>query len=358
MHTKTFFFLRILSAITLFAMMISGCNQGEISRDSDVAVPVSVTEANYEAISEFLQTTGTVNAVHSAELVTKVEGDYFLQTNPRTNQKFALGDQIKEGETLIKLKNREYELGIQIESVKLEQKIAKQEYEKQQALYEKGGVTLRELTNAEKTYINAQNALEEAKLNLNKLSVTAPITGFITQLPYYTPGTHMNANTNVAKIMDYRELMLEVSFPEKTLPIIQTGQQVRINHYSLDTAQALEGRVTEISPAVDPDTRMFDAKIRVQNQQKRLRPGMFVKANVMVEHKDSVITLPREIVLERNDRQIVYVVQQDRAHERNVVTGIESGDRVEIIDGIEEDERVVTDGYETLRDRSRVKVLQ
>jgi hypothetical protein len=44
--------------------------------------------------------------------------------------------------------------------------------------------------------------------------------------------------------------------------------------------------------------------------------------------------------------------------ERNVITGIESGDRVEIIDGIEEDERVVTDGYETLRDRSRVKVLQ
>lgn len=358
MHTKTFSFLRILSAMAIIAMMFSGCNQGETSRDSDVAVPVSVMEADYEDISEFLQTTGTVNAIRSAELVTKVEGDYLLQNNPRTNQQFELGDQIKEEETLIKLRNREYELGIQLESVKLEQEIAKQEYEKQQALYEKGGVTLRELTNAEKTYINAQNALEEARLNLDKLSVNAPITGFITQLPYYTQGTHMNANTDVAKIMDYRELMLEVSFPEKTLSIIESGQQVSVNHYSLDTAQALEGRVTEISPAVDPDTRMFDAKIRVQNQQKRLRPGMFVKANVMVEHKDSVITLPREIVLEKNDRQIVYVVRQERAHERNVVTGIESGDRVEIIDGIEKDERVVTDGYETLRDRSRVKVLQ
>lgn len=344
--------------MALFALMISGCNQGEISRGSDVAVPVSVTQADYEAISEFLQTTGTVNAISSADLVTKVEGDYFLQTNPRTNQQFALGDQIREGETLIKLRNREYELGIQIESVKLEQQISKQEYEKQQALYEKGGVTLRELTNAEKNYINAQNALEEARLNLNKLSVTAPFTGFITQLPYYTQGNLVSANTNVAKIMDYNELMLEASFPEKTLSMVQTGQQVRINHYSLDEEESLEGRVTEISPAVDPNTRMYDAKIRVQNPQKKLRPGMFVKANVMVQHKDSVITLPREVVLEQNDRQIVYVVQEERARERNVITGIESGDRVEIIDGVEKDERVVTDGYETLRDRSRVKVLQ
>jgi len=358
MHAKTFSLLRILPAIAVVAMMLSGCNQGEIDRGNDVAVPVSVAEADYDAISEFLQTTGTVNAVRSADMVTKVEGDYLLQTNPRTGQQFALGDQIKEGEPLIKLRNREYELNIQLESVKLEQQISKQEYEKQQALYEKGGVTLRELTNAEKNYINAQDALETAKLNLSKLSVTAPFTGFITQLPYYTQGTYISANTTAGKIMEYRELILEVSFPEKTLSKVKTGQKVQVNHYSLDTAEALQGMVTEISPAVDPNTRMFDAKIRVQNPQKRLRPGMFVKADVMVQHKDSVITLPREVVQEEIDHQIVYVVQRERARERNIVTGIESGDRVEIIDGIEKDERVVTDGYETLRDRSRVKVLQ
>jgi RND family efflux transporter MFP subunit len=358
MHKNTISFLRIVPVVTIIAMMISGCGQGEISRDSDVAVPVSVTEADYKAISEFIQTTGTVNAIRSADLVNKVEGDYLLQTNPGTNRQFSLGDQINKGEALIKLRNREYELNIQLESVKLEQEISRQEYEKQKALYEKGGVTLRELTNAEKNYINAQDALEQAKLNLSKLSVTAPFKGFITQLPYYTQETHISANTTVGKIMDYRELMLEVSFPEKTLSKVKTGQQVQVNHYSLDTAEALSGVVTEISPAVDPNTRMFDAKIRVKNPKKRLRPGMFVKANVMVQHKDSVITLPREVVQEQNERQIVYVVQKNRAMERDVITGIESGDRVEIIDGIEEDERVVTDGYETLRDRSRVKVLQ
>ena len=348
---------RILTAILIIAGITAGCNNQDERGDSDVAIPVSVSEASYGPISEYLQTTATVKAIRSGDLVTRAEGDYYLQTNPRTNQVFALGDEIRKGESLIRLENREYELNIQLESVKLEKKISEQEYEKQKALYEKGGVTLRELTNAEKTYINAQDALEQARLNLNKLTVVAPFTGVITQLPYYTQGTHISANSTVGKIMSYQELILEVNFPEKVLNRIEPGQRVQVGHYSLEQEE-LEGKVTEISPAVDPETRMFDAKIRVENQQRLLRPGMFVKAHVMIEHKDSVITLPREVILDRDDRQVVYIVERDRARERRVITGIESDDRVEIRDGIKKDERVVTDGYETLRDRSKVKVLR
>lgn len=357
MRTNFISILRTLALVAFTAALATGCNQGETRDDRDVAVPVSVSEAGYESISEFVQTTGTVNAVRSADLNTEVKGDYYLQTNPATGNPYALGDQIQKGQTLIKLENREYELNIQLESVKLEQKLSKQEYDKQKALYEKGGVTLRELTNAEKAFINAQSALEEARLNMNKLSVVAPITGIITQLPHHTQGTQISANTTVAKIMDYRELIMEVSLPEKTLAAIQPGQSVKVDHYSLES-ETLEGRVTEISPAVDPTTRMFDAKLRVQNPNKTLRPGMFVKANVLVEYKDNVITLPREVVLDKNDRKVVYVVQQERARERTVVTGIESDQRIEIIEGIEKDERVVTDGYETLRDRSKVRILR
>jgi len=357
MHTKFFSVLKTLAIAALAAFLTTGCNQGETSDDRDVAVPVSVSEAGYESISEYIQTTGTVNAVRSAELTTEVKGEYHLRQNPATGRQYALGDQVKQGEPLIKLKNREYELNIQIESVRLEEKLSKQEYEKQKALYEKGGVTLRELTNAEKAYINAQTALEEARLNMDKLAVVAPFTGIITQLPYHTEGTRIQANSRVATIMDYRELIMEVSLPEKTLTRIQAGQPASVGHYSLES-ETLEGLVTEISPAVDPATRMFDAKVKIKNPNRSLRPGMFAKVRVRVEHKDSVITLPREVVLEKNNRQIVYVVQRDRAHERTVVTGIESDQRVEIIEGVKADERVVTDGYETLRDRSKVRILR
>jgi len=357
MYAKTLWIDKILRVILIFTAIFAGCNQAERSASSDVTVPVSVTEAVYGSISSFLQTTGTVRAIESAQLTTRVEGDYYLQTNPRTGKQFALGDRVNKGEKLIELKNREYELNVHLASVRLEQKISKQEYEKQKALYEKGGVTLRELTNAEKTYINAQAALEQARLDLDKLSLTAPITGFVTRLPYHTQGTQIAANKQVATIMDYRGLIMEVSLPEKTLAKIQPGQPAKINHYSLQQ-ETLEGKVTEISPAVDPTTRMFDAKIKVQNPDKILRPGMFVKADVMVEHKDSVITLPREVIQEKNNRKMVYVVQRERARERTVVTGIESDERIAIREGLKKDERVVTDGYETLRDRSRVEVLE
>lgn len=357
MQTQFFTLARTCLLILFLSLLITGCNPESSGGDRDVAIPVSVSEAGLTSISEFLQTTGTVKAVQSVDLTTRIEGDYYLLTNPRTGNPFALGDQVRSGETIIDLKNREFELNIQLESVRLEQKLSSQEYEKQKALYEKGGVTLRELTNAEKAYINAQTALEEAQLNLDKLSIEAPFTGVITQLPFFTQGTRIPANTMVARIMDYKELILEVNFPEKAMDKIESGQPVKINHYSLED-KTLDGMITEISPAVDPETRMFDVKIRVQNSRKSIRPGMFVKANVMVEHKDSVITLPREVVVEKDDRQVIYVVQKDRAMERRVVTGIESQDSVEILDGLEIDERVVTDGYETLRNRSKVKVLR
>ncbi|HKL38801.1 MAG TPA: hypothetical protein VJ876_07880, partial [Bacteroidales bacterium] len=166
MHASISSTVRILMAILFVAGITTGCNNQDEQSDSDVSIPVSVSEASYSPISEYLQTTGTVKAIRSSDLVTRAEGDYYLQTNPRTNQLYALGDEIRKGESLVRLENREYELNIQLESVKLEKKISEQEYDKQKALYEKGGVTLRELTNAEKTYINAQTALEQARLNL------------------------------------------------------------------------------------------------------------------------------------------------------------------------------------------------
>ena len=101
---------------------------------------------------------------------------------------------MKAGATIIKLEDEEYVNGLRIKSKEVDLEISKLEYEKQQALYEKGGVTLRDLKNAEITLINTEYDTESSRINLAKMSLKAPFTGVISNLPYFTNGTRVAAN--------------------------------------------------------------------------------------------------------------------------------------------------------------------
>ena len=106
-----------------------------------------------------------------------MNGYYTLQTNPSTGRPYKLGDAVKKGQLIIHFQNREYENGIALDSRKLTLEIAEQEQVKQAALYEKGGVTLSEMRNTEVRVTNARYDLENAEINLAKMSVRAPFDG-------------------------------------------------------------------------------------------------------------------------------------------------------------------------------------
>ncbi|MDZ7339111.1 MAG: efflux transporter periplasmic adaptor subunit, partial [candidate division KSB1 bacterium] len=133
----------------LFGLLLFvACGGRETGGETDIAVPVSVEEVKLRPIEEFIVTTGTVNAIKEALLNSETAGFYRLLTNPQTGRPFALGDRVSRGQEIIHLDNPELETSIKIEAQELNLDISKREFEKQQSLYEKGGVTLRELKNA------------------------------------------------------------------------------------------------------------------------------------------------------------------------------------------------------------------
>jgi len=158
-------------------------------------------------------------------------------------------------------------------------------------------------------------------------------------------------------IMDYRKLVLEVNLPGKELGRVKLGQPVRIMNY-VDTQDTLQGRITQVSPALDPDTRSFKAVILVDNPDGNLRPGMFVKADIIVERHEDVIVIPKNIVLSRSRGKTVFVVNRGVARERVIRIGLENPDLVEVVRGLKENDRVVTKGFETLRSGTRVKIVR
>ena len=155
--------LLIILAVVVVAF---SCNNEQSSETTDLAVPVSVENIKLKSIQQFINTTGSAMARSETELNSEIAGDYFVQVNPRTGRKFQLGDRIQKGQVIIKLEDAEYVNGLTMESKKLNLEISEQEYEKQKSLYEKGGVTLRELRNSEVSTINAKYDFERAEIQL------------------------------------------------------------------------------------------------------------------------------------------------------------------------------------------------
>jgi len=344
-------------SIFIILLFLFSCGEDTLDENVEISIPVSIQEIKLGGIKEFVTTTATVNAIKNTILKSEIEGNYRLAVNPLTGRKFATGDNVKKGRIIVNIDNPEHENNIKIESFKLNLDISKREFEKEQSLYEKGGVTLRELKNAERTYIDAQYSYDNAKIQIDKLAIRAPFDGKIVDLPYYTQGTKIEMNSVIVQLMDYSQLYAEVNFPVSELERIKTNQQIQVTHYNVK-GDTLTGKISQVSPTLDPDTRSFGGLVLIDNPSQIIRPGMFVKIETIVAQKDSVIVIPKNIILSKRKGKTVYIVEKGAAQERVINSGLENAEFVEIREGLKVGERLVIKGFETLHKRSKVKIVR
>ncbi|WP_083464635.1 efflux RND transporter periplasmic adaptor subunit [Marinifilum fragile] len=349
--------MKRLAFLLLGATLFASCDDKKADLNKDIAVQVSVKEIAPKSIEKYISTTGTVEPIKTVDLKSEVAGKYQLQTNPRTGRKFQLGDYVQEGTVVIQLEDKEYENNIKIKSLELRLEISKQTFEKQQSLYEKGGVTLSELKNAEIELINAKYSYEDAIFRLEKLKVKAPFSGTITNLNYYTENTRIEAASPVLSMMDYSKLHMEINLAEKNISMIKTGQPVNIVNYTIP-GDTLNGVLTQLSPAIDAETRSFKAVININNSKLLLRPGMFAKGEIVVAKADSALVIPKNVILNKQKGNVVFVVHKGLAEERVIEFGLENPDEVQIVSGLEKKDRLVVKGFETLRNRSKIKIVK
>lgn len=343
----------ILVLLTLWA-----CNQPEEESPTiDLAAPVSVIDVTTSSLSRHTIATGNAMAEKEMEITSQVGGQFKIKNHPSYKRPFKLGDRVKAGQSFVEIIDKEYVNGISLESKKMNLDLAQQEYEKQKSVFDKGGVTLRELRNAELQLTNAKNDLENAEIRLEKMKINVPISGVIVKLPHLTPNSKIPEGTSLATIMDYSRMFVDVSLPENTMTEIKTGQKVQITNYSLPN-DTLIGTVSELSPAIDINTRTYLGKVRFSNPKLLIRPGMFVKSLIKVNQKNDIIIIPKEIIISDQRGKRVFIVKENTAFERIIETGIENEDMIEVVSGLEVNERLVIKGFETLRNKSKVKVLK
>lgn len=348
---------KYLILFTAIMLTVAACRNQDQNLTADVEIPVSVEELKLKPIEEFINTTGTAFPKGEVELKSKIPAAYFLEKNSRTGRIWQLGERVREGDLIARLEDQEYVNSVKYETNKLNLELMESELKKQESLYEKGGVTLKELKTAGINYENARTAVVTSELQLEKMKIVAPIDGIIVDLPYYTQGTQIETGVTIVKIMDYKTMYMDVQLPEKYITVIKPGQVVKMTNYTMPD-DTIIGAVTQLSPAINPDTRTFKGTVSINNENLLLRPGMFVKADIITSRKDSAIVIPKNIILSRQKGKTVFVVDRSVAAERIIETGLENITDVEVTRGLEKNDRVVTSGFETLGNRSKVKIIK
>lgn len=347
----------ILTVAAVAIIIFTACRNQDQNLNADIEIPVSVEDIKLKSIEEFIGTTGTVFPKGDILIKSRITALYYLEKNPRTGKPWQLGDRINSGEVIARLEDKEYINSLKLETNQLNLELSESELKKQESLYEKGGITLKDLKTAGINYENARTTLENSRLQLEKTRIVSPIDGVIVDLPYFTQGTQVETGSVITKIMDYKTMYMDVQLPEKYISDIKPGQVAILTNYTIKD-DTIRGKITQLSPAINPDTRTFKGTVTIDNPDLLLRPGMFVNANIITNHKDSVIVIPKNVILSRQRGKTVFVVDRGIAAEKIIETGIENLTEAEVIRGLAKNERLVTNGFETLGNRTKVKIIK
>jgi len=161
--------------------------------------------------------------------------------------------------------------------------------------------------------------------------------------------------TTALTLADVDHLRLRAEVDEADVARVHEGLPARVRHEAGD-AETFEGRVVRLAPTIDAVTRTLRAEVAVANPDGRLRPGMFVEVTMVAERREGVPVVPREALVERGGRKVVFVLRGQQVDRREVVAGLGDDDVVEIRQGLAAGERIVVRGLETLTDGTRVQV--
>lgn len=192
--------------------------------------------------------------------------------------------------------------------------------------------------------------------------VTAPIAGKVSQV-FLDPGAFINPAVPIVEIMNDAKVKVTVGLLEKDYAAVGEGTPVRLE-FDAFPGKTRAASITQRSPVVDRSTGTVRAEIELDNRDGALKPGMFVRVQVVPEiHKDAVL-MPSEATIGEvllgmgaPVETKVFVVSGDRAVERSVRLGLGNGTSCEVLEGLAPGETVVIVGQNLLRDGTRVKVL-
>jgi RND family efflux transporter MFP subunit len=318
--------------------------------------PVELGEPSIQTVEKVVESVGTLKAKEQAILITENEGRLVMGKNA-DGKRLDEGDYVQKGQLIAILENPSLIATTALGARKEELEKAQIDLDRALRQIKDGIIMDSELEPLRVALTTARYAHEAAVAQLDKLNIRTPVSGKIVKLEDIVDGDIVSAGTELGKVMNYQTILAVVDITNPDYPLVKVGQKVRVTNFAFED-QVFDGRVEMISPIADDQTRAFTAEISIDNADLQLRPGMFIQSHIIVERHENAIVVEPRIVITRNNRPVVFVVEDDKAVEREVRVGSEMRDGVELLNGINKDDEIITDGFETLRDGTPVRIIR
>ena len=355
--------LIILVAVSLTGLftyrLIQARQPVATSADADLMVrtaPVVLRDVPGQVV-----VTGTIRPDNEVDVSAKIGGRVAAV-------RVDVGDEVDEGQILLELEQTELRLQVrqaeaELASARASRANAEAEYERSRQMHDVGGSSSaqvdgarlqREATRAQEKQAEAQLAL--AQENLANARVRAPIAGVITRRTA-SRGQMIGAGEPLFHLQDASVVRFATAVDAGVFHRLKREGEVKVQVEAFPE-RVFEGRVTRLSPQLDPATRRAAIEIEIDNADASLLPNMFARGRVNLGVREGMHVVPYSSLHEQGGTQYVYVVDNGMLIRREVRA--EHLDRTEtlILDGLEAGQTVVTSGGQRLRDGARVMVSE
>src|SRR5580704_8270749 len=397
-------------AICIIAGSAAGCGSDEKAKDQVVSVQTSA--AHRATISKTISADAVVFPLQQAVLTPKITSTIKTFLVQR-------GSHVRKAQVLAILENAdlsaaaeqrkgEFEqaeagyatttgasLPEQIQKAELDTAAAKSVLDAQQQIYnsrnelfDQGGIPRRDFDSAQVSLMQARSQYEQAQKQLDDLhkigreqalksangqlaaakgkflgaqaqlsysEIKSPIDGVVTERPQY-PGELAAANQPLLTVMDLSKLIAKAHIAQTEAVALKVGDPAELQLPGSD--EKVKGRVSLVSPAVDPGSTTIEVWVETTKAGSALKPGMTVQVQIAAATAKDALAVPASAVYKNADgTSFVLVAGSDqKAHAKTVETGIKSASEVQILSGIREGEAIITSGGYALPDNTQIKV--
>ena len=342
---KYFLFLLIF-----FNFIMSTCKSGKSSPPriqsgaSGAKIPVDAIVIQPQLLDNRIFTTGTLLANEEVKLQPEIAGRV-------TDVLFTEGGKVRKGDVLIRINDRE--LKAQLEGKGVEEKQASDLESRACHLFEAKGISQEEYDKAANTLKMIQAQKEVIQAQLAKTEIIAPFDGVI-GLRYVSEGSYVTTTTLVATMQEIDPMKVEFSVPEKYGKQIKKDTEITV--VVGDSPQEYKGVVYAVESKIDLETRTIKARAKIPNPKGDLIPGSFAKVDIILEQLPNAIVIPSGSIIPEMTGDKVFVCVNGKVQSVPVKTGIRTENSVQIVQGLNPQDTLITTGLLQLSDGKAVEI--
>lgn len=202
----------------------------------------------------------------------------------------------------------------------------------------------------------ALNLINRARLNFSYTEIVAPFNGVIADFNLVDK-QRINAGEKLFKLLDISKLKVEVGILENEIANIKVGNNAEVKLIALPGKTYL-GKVININPLIDPETKTCRVTVEIPNSDRIIKPGMFASVNIESEILKNRILIPKEALLVRDKRSLVFTAEDNLAKWHYIQIGGQNDKFIEVIEGVIPGDKVIVEGHYNLAHDSNIKTIK